>query len=75
MKSLTEEELRMRMEDRVADFGSQAAWARHLGVSKAFVSHVMNGVSQVTEPMLTDMGLCRISVVCVLEVPKSATDN
>lgn len=63
MRHLSNEQLRQRIEDRISEIGSQSAWARHLGVSKAFVSNVMSGHRQASSKMLSDLGLERVMVI------------
>lgn len=42
-----------------AEFKSQSEYARHLGVSRSFVSAVLNGDKLPSKAMLEDLGVIR----------------
>jgi DNA-binding transcriptional regulator YdaS (Cro superfamily) len=63
IRVVSDEQLRERIRDRIAEVGSQGAWARHLGVSDVYVSHVMSGRRRASAKVLADIGLERIEVV------------
>lgn len=54
---LTPQAVFRRMEDRVREFGNQRAWAKHLGISEAFVSLVMYGRRPPGRKILNDIGV------------------
>lgn len=73
---VSDQQLRQRIEDRIAEVGSQGAWARHLGVSGVYISHVMSGRRRASAKVLADIGMERIEVVVVAQKEeKDAGEN
>lgn len=54
---LTPQAVFRRMEDRIRHFGSQRAWARHLGVTPGFVALVLYGKRPPGRRILNDIGV------------------
>ena len=52
-----QELLDARIEDMLANHGSQRAWAEHLGVSRTYVNRVVKGEKPPNAAMLREMGL------------------
>lgn len=60
MRRKGQELLEARIEDMLVKHGNQANWAAHLGVSRAYVSKVVNGDKPPNAAMLREMGLVLI---------------
>ena len=70
---LTADEVRDRLRAACAEAGSQAAWARKNGVSKAWVSAVLIGLHEPSEAILTPLGIkAKRTVVSTYEVDEAA---
>ena len=54
--------LQRRIEDALAQHGSQVAWAAHLGISKVFVNKVVRGHKPPGPRILTDLRLVSVTV-------------
>lgn len=60
---LTDTEIRKRLENAIQVAGSQAAFAKLFGVSRAYISMVASGTKRVPDYILEHLGLTRIEVV------------
>ena len=67
---LTVIEMSARIHRRIKEFGSYAAYSRHLGISPSTLHRALAGDIEVSKPILHDLGVTRLVFYRVDAEPK-----